>query len=601
MLPLLAALLACGAVATVANAAGPGSAGSVVVPAGCTTTLRFQHMRRVEVVEPQVLSVVVTTFDHLSLFGKKPGTTALYVWDKQGVHEYGVCVVADTPAEAVISDLRRVLGSCLTYTAYGDQTVLVEGALPAPDAERARRILSRPAKDNVQIVDLTRGEGENTTGAVAVCTALSKILGDRLKYVAWNGDTVLVQGQLSDQTELERARRMLAAVSNRGVKVVDLIEVNPCTGVAPVQDIAKAVGDRYRVWQIQGRTVGVDGTVTCEDELASLNKVLDTFTDQARVVNLVRVVQPKPDVNAAAIALQRLCGNALTVRPLNESTLAIEGTVTSEGDLKRMADLALRYPLPFKVVNMARMALPDKRQICCHVRVLDVNRTNLERLGVNWGQLSYSGGNVTFVEQPWLVQTLSGVSGVGGNGIQNALAVGAEVDLLAEKLCAQVLSEPNLMVDEGGRATMLVGGEIPVPIAQGTGGGTAISIEWKQYGVQLEIEPQILADGQKIALRIAPEVSSLDYTNGIAAAGSVVPALRTRKASTTVTMDCGDTLLLSGLLQTEDAKLVRKIPLLGDLPLIGQFFRRNTDINDKTELMITVTPEIMCKAPTGLR
>lgn len=577
------------------------SLSSVVLPAGRSTLLQFQHMRRVEVVEPDVLAVVVTSFNALSLVGKKPGTTSLYVWDNAGVHQYEVMVVADSPAEKTISDLRRVLGTRLTYTAYGDSTVIVEGVLPPADGERARSIIARPLKSDVQIIDLIRTEGETTTGAVAMCAALDKTLGNKLQYIAWNDTTVLVQGTLSDQTALERARRLLTAVNKHGVSIVDLIEVNPCVGEAPLEDIAKAVGDRYRVWQIQGRTVGIDGVVTSQAELAVLNKVLESFSEQARVVNLVQIVEPKPDVNALAAVLQQMVGNTLTVRPLSESALALDGTVSCDSELKRIGEVVASYPVPCKVVNLLRVALPERKQIVCHVRVVEINKTELDRLGINWGQISYSGGTPTFVDQPWLIQNLSGLVGREGNGLQNVLPLGAQISLLAQKLCARVLSEPNLMVDDGGIATMLVGGEIPVPIAQGTGGGTAITVEWKQFGVQLNIEPHILEDGQKINLKIAPEVSSLDFSNAISIGGFLLPALRSRKASTVVTMAAGDTLVLGGLLQTEDVKAIRKVPLLGDLPIIGQLFRRKEFTSGQSELIIMVTPEIVAKGPTCFR
>jgi Flp pilus assembly secretin CpaC len=568
---------------------------NVVLPAGRSTLLRFQHMKRVEVVEPQLLAVVVKSFDELSLYGKKPGSTVLYVWDKAGAHQVEVAITSESPAQKVAGDLRRVLGSDLSYTAYGDNMVIVEGILPSPQAERASNIISKAQRSDVQVIDLTCSQAENN-GAAAMCEALAKVLGNKLQYVAWNRDTVLVQGTLGDQEALERARRLLAAAGNRGIKIVDLLDVNESVGEPPLDQIMAAVGDRYRVWQIQGCTVGVEGTVSCKAELEGLNKVLDSFARQARIVNLVQVVEPKPDVNAAAVLLQQVVGNTLSVHPLDEDSLALEGTVGSDGELKRIREIISGRPVPCKVVDLLRVALPQRRQILCHVRVVEIDKTALKRLGVNWGSISSDGETVTFVDQPWLVQTLPGLTGNPEDGVENVLPIGAQISLLAQKQCAKILSEPNLLVDDGGTASMLVGGEIPIPIAQGTGGGTAITVEWKQFGVQLNVEPQILDDGEKINLKIAPEVSSLDYSNAIMVNGFLMPALRSRKAASVVTVKDGDTLVIGGLLQSEDAQAIRKVPLLGDLPVIGYLFRRKEFIGGQSELVIMVTPKMVSKA-----
>lgn len=568
---------------------------SVVVPTGSSMLLHFSHMKRVEVVEPALVAVIVPSFDELSLYGKKPGKTVVYVWDRTGVHEVSVSIIPERVTEKVITDLKGILGDRLTYSACGDRTIVVEGELPSAEAERARQIIARCPKGEVQIIDLIQVEGEGLTNAVAVGEALCKVLGDKLKYVAWGSDTILVQGALGDEEAVARARRLIAAANNRGVKIVDLIEVNEAADEAPVAEIARAIGDRYRVWRIQGRTVGIDGIVADQAELATLNKILETFNKRARIVNLVRVIPPRPDINAVMASLQEIVGNRLAVRPLDGDTLVLDGAVGSEAELKRVREVVASYPLPCRIVDLLHVALPERRQIVCHVRVVDVNKNELERLGVNWGQLSYSGDSVSFVDQPWLLQHMSGLGNPKGNGIQNVLPLGSQIDLLAQKNCARILSEPNLMVDDGEKATILIGGEIPIPVAQGVGGGTAVTVDWKQFGVQLGIEPAILEDGQKINLKIAPEVSSLDYSNAITVSGFTLPALRSRKASTVVTMGSGDTLVLGGLLQSEDSKVLRKIPLLGDLPVIGQLFRHKEFIGGQSELLILVTPEIIDK------
>jgi pilus assembly protein CpaC len=242
--------------------------------------------------------------------------------------------------------------------------------------------------------------------------------------------------------------------------------------------------------------------------------------------------------------------------------------------------------MPYKLVDMLRVALPDKKQIIVHVRVVDINKTKLDRFGVNWGQLQVSQGATTFSGSPWLFQT--------EGEWNNVYTFAAQVDALAEQKLARILSQPNLLVDDGSKATITVGGEIPVPISQPGGGGVSgVTIEWKQYGVLLEIEPTILEDGHKINLKVHPTVSSLDFGNGVTLSGFLIPALRTREADTVVTIPSGRSLILGGLLQKDDTRILNKIPLLGDLPIIGELFRHREFQSGESELVIMVTPEIV--------
>jgi Flp pilus assembly secretin CpaC len=586
-------LLVLAAVATAAPTGAIKSNEPVVLNEGRSTLLHFDRMKRVEVIEPDLLEVVVASLNDLSVYGKKAGSTTVYVWDKVGIHQFEVTVTGDTPAGQLIQDLKKVLGDKLKYTAAGDKAVVVEGNVSADEADRARSILAASAKSGVEIVDLIRGEGDTSTGATALADSLRKVLGDKLQYVVWNNNTLLVQGALGDPAAAERARKLLAAAGGRGINIIDLIETNEAVGEAPLMAIAQAVGNQFTVRGIQGRTVAVEGTVRSAAELADLNKILESFNGQAKIINLVRVVEPRRDINECIALLQGMVGNGCTVRAMDGETICLEGGRATKEELEALRESIARVPMPYQVVDLLHIMVPDKRQVICHVRVVDINKGDLTRLGVNWGQLSIDDNKVTFVDQPWLVHALSSGFTNGPEGVFNALAIGAQIDLLAQNNLARILSEPNLVVDDGGQASMLVGGEIPVPIAQASGGGTTVTIEWKSYGVQLNVEPRILEDGNRIAMKIAPEVSSLDYANSVTISGYVVPGLRSRKTASDLTITAGETLVIGGLLQSTDAESIRKIPLLGDLPIIGKLFQRKEFQKGESELVITVTPEIM--------
>ncbi|MDO8684981.1 MAG: type II and III secretion system protein, partial [Armatimonadota bacterium] len=169
----------------------------------------------------------------------------------------------------------------------------------------------------------------------------------------------------------------------------------------------------------------------------------------------------------------------------------------------------------------------------------------------------------------------------------------ARLNALVTQNQAKILAEPNLLVANGNIASILVGGEIPIPVVQSGGSGTSsVTIEWKEFGVRLAIKP-IIGDQGVILLDVAPEVSNLDFGRAIKFSGFEIPALTSRKSQTTVQVRDGQSLLIGGLYNSEDRKNVKRIPLLSKIPLIGEFFKTTSTDKIRTELVILVTPEIV--------
>jgi pilus assembly protein CpaC len=172
------------------------------------------------------------------------------------------------------------------------------------------------------------------------------------------------------------------------------------------------------------------------------------------------------------------------------------------------------------------------------------------------------------------------------------------LQFLEQEGLARTLAEPRLVTQSGQEASFLAGGEFPIPVVQGGGTGlnNSITIEYKEFGVGLRFTPVVLSDG-KISLKVAPSVSNIVSTStipsGIIGANFVVPSLTTRKLDTTVQLYDGQTLALAGLLQDDLRESVRKVPGLGDLPIIGSLFRSTSFLQDKTDLLISVTPHIV--------
>ncbi len=161
---------------------------------------------------------------------------------------------------------------------------------------------------------------------------------------------------------------------------------------------------------------------------------------------------------------------------------------------------------------------------------------------------------------------------------------------------ARILAEPTLVAQSGHSASFLAGGEIPIPVPQGLG---SVAIEYKQFGIGLAVTPTVLGPN-RIALKVAPHASDLDYVNAVNINGSAVPALLTRRADTTVELGDGESFIVGGLISKSMVSNVDKIPLLGDLPIIGAFFKNLNYRNEEKELVIVVTPRMISPLPRGM-
>jgi pilus assembly protein CpaC len=180
------------------------------------------------------------------------------------------------------------------------------------------------------------------------------------------------------------------------------------------------------------------------------------------------------------------------------------------------------------------------------------------------------------------------------------LNVGATLEALESKGIVQVLAEPNVLAANGKQASFLAGGEYPYPVVQGTsaGGAGAVTIEFKEFGVRLNFIPTVTPRGT-IRLQVAPEVSSLDFTNAIEISGFDVPAIDTRKIKTEVELRDGQSFAIGGLLDNRDTETYEKIPFLGDIPILGKFFQSMQKTRTNTELIVLVTPELVAPIEAG--
>jgi pilus assembly protein CpaC len=279
---------------------------------------------------------------------------------------------------------------------------------------------------------------------------------------------------------------------------------------------------------------------------------------------------------------------------------------------------AIALALPYaggkkdKVVNL--MHVGGVQQVMLEVRVAEINRLIAERIGVNFNALA-PGGNfgvnqigglasVTDLARVFTGVTRSSSTTSFTQGLSSSItALGGWtaagtlwtvfLDLLKQQNLGRLLAEPNLVTTSGQKASFLAGGEFPIPVPQsGIGGAATITIEYKKYGVQLEFTPTVLNDS-KIAVKVHPIVSELDYTNSLVTVNYVVPGLRTREMDTHIEVNDGQTFSIAGLLADDSRNVINKFPVLGDIPILGVLFRSTNYQRRETELVTLVTPRLV--------
>jgi pilus assembly protein CpaC len=252
---------------------------------------------------------------------------------------------------------------------------------------------------------------------------------------------------------------------------------------------------------------------------------------------------------------------------------------------------------PGHVLN--QMRVKGSQQVMLQVRIAEVSRSIGDTLGLNpslmLGNSTRNNFNFTSVGP--------GTSALFGTGILKLgspwYSLTQSIDALESKGLVKTLAEPNLIALSGDTASFLVGGEFPIPVAQagtGVGGVAAITVEFKQFGITLAFTPTVLDEGL-INLVVTPEVSQLDKADSVIISNFSIPALTTRRATTTVELRDGEGLAIAGLLQNNINNAISQLPGLGQVPILGALFRDTSFQRNETELVIIVIPHLVKPAP----
>src|SRR5262249_46839037 len=272
-------------------------------------------------------------------------------------------------------------------------------------------------------------------------------------------------------------------------------------------------------------------------------------------------------------------------------------------DLTKMA--SLYSPT---VVNSLTVAGSHDPQVLLEVRFAEVDRSRIDQLGFNIFSTGATNTLGTVSTQQFSPASVGGGGGgaiagrSGSLSLSNTLNIflfrpdldlGTTIAALEQKSVLQILAQPNLLAMNGQKASFLSGGEFPFPVVQGGANVGAVTIQFRPFGVKLDFVGNIDYAQNVIRLHVAPEVSTLDFTNAVTISGFVVPALSTRRTETDLELKDGQAFGIAGLLDRREQTQLNKIPGIGDIPVLGQFFRSKSLNRSNSELLVLVNPHIV--------
>ena len=358
------------------------------------------------------------------------------------------------------------------------------------------------------------------------------------------------------------------------------------------------------------RSIVLNGTVANGESLVHLGEVVAHFEPIAAagkftVVNAVTVSRPLGPLQNELAAAAATSG--VRVDRDVKGNLIVSGQVedrtTAEHVLRRVRALAGPYlAADGKVID--RIETATISQVDIKVYVLEVDETALRQLGFDLqsatfhpdGTYTLGGPQFPVVESPFTGINKGAGPVVDGRGFTlgaffRTITLAPTLNLIMQSGHARVLSSPDLVTLPGRQADFLVGGQIPIPVAVGP---QQIGIVYKDFGVKLVVTPTILGENG-VETVIAPEVSDLDFQDGVIINGFTVPALKTSRLSTDVVTKAGESIVMGGLLRRQEQRTVDKIPVLGDLPILGKLFRSTRYQSSQTDVVFVMTPQILTR------
>ena len=285
---------------------------------------------------------------------------------------------------------------------------------------------------------------------------------------------------------------------------------------------------------------------------------------------------------------------------MDNEVVFVRGTVKDVISADRVMAIASTLG---KAVNLLRVEVPAvETQILLKVRFADVDRSASRNLSVNFASGAFN--TIAGIGTSFPISTSGGAGTLALSNVvnillqRNDLNLAAAIQALESKNLLQTLAEPNVMATNGKPASFLAGGEYPYPMIQPSAGAATVTIAFKEYGVRLNFLPVVTPRGT-IHLTVTPEVSSLDFTNSVTIEGFTIPGLSTRRVTTDVELESGQSFVIAGLLDKQVQEAFSRIPGIGSIPVLGKLFQTKTVSRNNSELLVIITPEIVRPVPQG--
>lgn len=365
-----------------------------------------------------------------------------------------------------------------------------------------------------------------------------------------------------------------------------------------IQRVSVSNGELAQALAVTPREVLVNGKAPGETSL-----IVWEQTGTRRIYNLhVIASTAKLDGVRRQIA-NEMAGQDISIG-LEDDTVFLRGTAKDLVNAERAMAMASTLG---KTVNLLRVNVPaTESQILLKVRFANVDRAATSELGFNF--LSTGAGNTPgrITTQAFSPPSVAQVAKNAEFTLTDALNIfffrpdlnlGATIKALQSRSLLEILAEPNLLTISGKTASFLAGGEFPFPTLQGGGGGVGqVTIQFREFGVRIQFLPNITPRGT-IRLQVTPEVSSLDYANGLVFQGFTVPGLATRRVQTEIEIESGQSFVIGGLLDNRVTETLSKIPGLGSIPMFGKLFQSRAINKNNTELLVMVTAELVRPIP----
>jgi len=358
-----------------------------------------------------------------------------------------------------------------------------------------------------------------------------------------------------------------------------------------------------------------DALVTAPNELLINGKTPGTISmfvwDRAGSIRRYEIVVQR-DLARLQEQMKQLFPTEQIEVQSNGRNIVLSGTVTAKEYIERAINLATGYvDKRDEVVTLLQVQEGVRsNQVLLRVRFAEVNRSAMTELGASFftgsgGYKDYIGRTTTqqfpapaFDNSDPLNPKLIFSDFLNFFLFNSKEQLGMVVKALQTKGMLQSLAEPNVVAESGKEASFLAGGEFPVPVAQGTGNNIGITVQYKEFGIRLTFTP--IVNGDRVHLKIKPEVSALDFSNAVVLNGFRIPALTTRRTETELELQNGQTFAVAGLLNNSMSKTLQKIPGIGDIPILGLLFKSQAAQKDRTELVVMITPEILPNNSPGV-